>query len=130
MAGQLSPSPSLSSLPHLLNGMHGHQRTASDVQGKVAQFNGLAKEAAQRRRDNEAVLKRAILGREEAESESRRLRDANEHLRREIEEGRSRERRVMEKAQVLQVCLPFIQCGVVSRVADLSMCEGGDGSYE
>lgn len=105
MAPQLSPSPSLSSLPHLLHGMNGHQRTASDVQAKVTQFNGLAKEAAQRRKDNEAVLKRAILGREEAESESHRLKDVNELLRREIEEGRGREKRVTEKAQVLQVCL-------------------------
>ena len=76
------------------------------MQGKVAQFNGLAKEAAQRRKDSEAALKRAIMGREEAESESRRLRDTNEILRKENEEGRGRERRALEKAQALQVCLP------------------------
>lgn len=73
------------------------------MQGKVAQFNGLAKEAAQRRKDNEAALKRAVLGREEAEGESRRLRESNERLRLEIEEGRGRERRVAGRVEGLQV---------------------------
>ena len=102
---QLSPSPSLPSLPHYLNHdrSSGHIRGSSDVQGKVAQFNGLAKEAAQRRKDNEAALKRAILGREEAEGESRRLREGNESLRLEVEEGRGRERRVGERVEGLQV---------------------------
>ena len=73
------------------------------MQGKVAQFNGLAKEAAQRRKDNEAAIKRAVLGREEAEAESRRLREGNERLRLEIEEGRARERRVGERLEALHV---------------------------
>ena len=103
MTHQLSPSPSLSALPHLLQNRGGHLRGASDVQGKVAQFNGLAKEAAQRRKDSEAALRRAIVGREEAEAESKRLRDSNEILRREIEGGRGRERRVLEKSQTLEV---------------------------
>ena len=106
MSHQLSPSPSLSALPHLLQGRGSHFRGSSDVQGKVAQFNGLAKEAAHRRKENEAALKRATLGREEAENECRRLRESSELLRREIEEGRARERRVSEKAEALQVCQP------------------------
>ena len=83
-----------------------HVRTSSDVQGKVAQFNSLSKEAIQRRRDNEAALKRAVMGREEAESETRRLREDNCSLRREIEEGRSRERRVAERVEGVMVRRP------------------------
>jgi len=63
----------------------------------------LSKEAAQRRKDNEASLRRAVLGREEAESETRRLRDENRVLRREIEEGRARERRVGERVEGVMV---------------------------
>lgn len=84
-----------------------HLRGSSDVQGKVAQFNNLTKEAAQRRKDNEAALKRAVLGREEAESETRRIKDENESLRREIEEGRGRERRVGERLETLMVGAAF-----------------------
>lgn len=80
-----------------------HSRTSSDVQGKVAQFNNLSREAAQRRRDNEAALKRAVMGREEAESETRRLREENRLLRREIEEGRGRERKVAERLDGVMV---------------------------
>lgn len=80
-----------------------HSRGSSDVQSKVAQFNTLSKEAAQRRKDNEASLRRAVLGREEAESETRRLRDENRVLRREIEEGRARERRVGERVEGVMV---------------------------
>ena len=82
-----------------------HARAPSDVQGKVAQFNNLSKEAAQRRRDNDAALKRAVLGREEAESEARRFKEEHKVLRREIEEGRGRERRVGERLEALMVSL-------------------------
>ena len=80
-----------------------HARTSSDVQGKVAQFNNLSKEAIQRRKDNEAALKRAVMGREEAESETRRLKEENRVLRGEIEEGRGRERRVAERLESVMV---------------------------
>ena len=80
-----------------------HSRGSSDVQSKVAQFNTLSKEAVQRRKENEASLRRAVLGREEAESETRRLKDDNMILRREIEEGRSRERRVGERVEAVMV---------------------------
>lgn len=43
------------------------------------------------------------MGREEAESETRRLRDENRALRREIEEGRARERRVGERVEGVMV---------------------------
>lgn len=98
----LQQSPSLpSSLSDPFLG--GHARAPSDVQGKVAQFNNLSKENAQRRRDNEAALQRAILGREEAEGETRRLKEEHRLLRKEIEEGRGRERRVGERLEALMV---------------------------
>ncbi|MCJ1427817.1 hypothetical protein MMC29_005723, partial [Sticta canariensis] len=78
-----------------------HTMTTSDVQGKVAQFNNLSKEAIQRRKDNEAALKRAVMGREEAESETRRMKEQNQVLRRENEEGRGRERKVAARVEVL-----------------------------
>ena len=71
----------------------------------MAAFNNLTKEAAQRRRDNEAALKRAMLGREEAESETRRLKEENDGLRRDIEEGRGRERKVGERLESVMVGL-------------------------
>ncbi|KAI4118583.1 MAG: hypothetical protein LQ345_001420 [Seirophora villosa] len=65
----------------------------SDVKSKVAQFNTLSKEAVQRRKDNEAAMRRAVLGREEAENETRRVKDENRGLRKDLEEGRARENR-------------------------------------
>ncbi|KAI4174030.1 MAG: hypothetical protein LQ343_002594 [Gyalolechia ehrenbergii] len=76
-----------------------HLRENSDVQNKVAQFNSLSKEAVQRRKDNEAAMRRAVLGREEAESETRRLKDENRVLRKELEEGWAREKRVAERIE-------------------------------
>ena len=95
----LSPS-----LPSNLSNFHDdpfsmHSRNTSDVQGKVAQFNNLSKEAVQRRKDNEAALKRAVVGREEAETETRRLREEYSTLQKEIEEGKGRERRVGERLE-------------------------------
>ena len=87
-----------------------HARSTSDVQEKVAQFNNLTKEAAQRRKDNEAALRRAVLGREEAENETRRIKDENESLRRDIEEGRNRERRVGERLEGVMVGLNAEAC--------------------
>lgn len=97
---QLPQSPSLPSISNIQNDPFiVHSRGSSDVQGKVAQFNNLSKEAAQRRKDSEAALKRAVLGREEAESETRRLREENRLLRQDVEEGRARERRVGERVE-------------------------------
>ena len=101
--------PHSPSLPSELSTLHqdpftsNHSRTSSDVQGKVAQFNNLSKEAIQRRKDNEAALRRAVVGREEAEGETRRLKEESRLLRNEIEEGRSRERRVGERVEGVMV---------------------------
>lgn len=102
----LPQSPSMPSISHHHENpfLAAHARTGSDVQGKVAQFNNLTKEAAQRRKDNEAALKRALVGREEAESEVRRLREDNRVLRQDMEEGRGRERKVATRIEGVMVC--------------------------
>lgn len=101
---QLPQSPSLPSISNIQNDhVTVLSRGSSDVQGKVAQFNNLSKEAAQRRKDSEAALRRAVLGREEAESETRRLREENRLLRQDVEEGRARERRVGERVEGVMV---------------------------
>lgn len=98
----LSHSPSLpSNLHHPLQ--FAHSRENSDVQNKVAQFNSLSKEAVQRRKDNEAAMRRAVLGREEAESEAKRWRDENRVLRKELEEGKTREKKVAERLESVMV---------------------------
>ena len=100
--------PQSPSLPSNLSDpfLNGHTKAPSDVQGKVAQFNNLSKEAAQRRRDNEAAIQRAMLGREEAESETRRMKEEHRILKKELEDGRGRERRVGERLEALMVSLP------------------------
>ena len=105
--------PQSPSLPSNLSEpfLNGHTKAPSDVQGKVAQFNNLSKEAAQRRRDNEAAIQRAMLGREEAESETRRMKEEHKILRKEIEDGRGRERRVGERLEALMVSLPNFERG-------------------
>ena len=100
---QLPQSPSLPSISNQNDHLNFLSRGNSDVQGKVAQFNNLSKEAAQRRRDSEAALKRAVLGREEAENETRRLREESRLLRQDVEEGRARERRVGERVEGVMV---------------------------
>jgi carbamoylphosphate synthase large subunit len=96
---QVQNSPPLpTGFPYLQNDPFGSQRN-SMVQGKVAQFNEIAQKA--RRRDNEAALERAILGREEAENETRRLREENRVLRQETEEGRARERKVGQRLETV-----------------------------
>ena len=75
---------------------------------KVAVFNSLAYQGKQlERKTNDAALKRAMLGREEAESEMRRYREESRSLRRQVEEGRERERRVGERLEGVMVCFLF-----------------------
>ncbi|KAL8806281.1 MAG: hypothetical protein Q9182_001428 [Xanthomendoza sp. 2 TL-2023] len=94
----LPQSPSLPSDLHDPFKMS-HSKESSAVQNKVAQFNSLSKEAVQRRKDNEAAMRRAVLGREEAENETRRLKDEYRELRKELEEGKVRERKVAERIE-------------------------------
>ncbi|KAK3315489.1 hypothetical protein B0H66DRAFT_345824 [Apodospora peruviana] len=72
----------------------------SSVVDKIAQFNTLAQQSKQlERKTADAALKRAMLGREEAEAEMRRYRDEARLLKRHLEEGRDRERKVGERLE-------------------------------
>jgi len=83
----------------------GHSRDSS-VNEKIAVFNSLAFQGKQlERKTNDAALKRAMLGREEAENEMRRYRDDARVLRRQVEEGRERERKVGERLENVMVCI-------------------------
>ncbi|KAK4645028.1 hypothetical protein QC761_310190 [Podospora bellae-mahoneyi] len=74
----------------------------SSVHEKINQFNSLAVQSKQlERKTADAALKRAMLGREEAESEMRRYRDECRMLRRAVEEGRERERKVGERLETV-----------------------------
>ena len=99
------PLPQSPSLPSNLQDplKMAHLKEASDVQNKVAQFNSLSKEAVQRRKDNEAAMRRAVLGREEAENETRRLKEETNRLNKELEEGKARERKVAERIESVMV---------------------------
>ncbi|KUJ21604.1 uncharacterized protein LY89DRAFT_607980 [Mollisia scopiformis] len=80
----------------------GRHTRESSVHDKVAQFNSLAFQGKQlERKANDAALKRAMLGREEAESEMRRYREETRELRRQLEEGKDRERRVGERLETV-----------------------------
>ncbi|KAH6680252.1 hypothetical protein B0J14DRAFT_695660 [Halenospora varia] len=77
-----------------------HTRESSLVHEKVAAFNTLAFQGKQlERKANDAALKRAMLGREEAESEMRRYRDETRSLRRQVEEGGEKLRKVSERRE-------------------------------
>src|SRR3569833_705876 len=80
-----------------------HSRDSS-VHDKISQFNTLAMQSKQlERKTADAALKRAMLGREEAESEMRRYRDEAKALRRQLDEGKERERRVGERLETVMV---------------------------
>lgn len=84
---------------------HAHSLSRdSMVHDKVAAFNSLAFQGKQlERKTNDAALKRAMLGREEAESEMRRYREDVKALKRQVEEGKERERRVGERLESVMV---------------------------
>ncbi|KAK3320523.1 hypothetical protein B0T19DRAFT_340802, partial [Cercophora scortea] len=74
----------------------------STVHEKINQFNSLAIQSKQlERKTADAALKRAMLGREEAETEMRRYRDEVRLLRRQAEESKERERRVGERLETV-----------------------------
>lgn len=83
-----------------------HRNQHSDVQGMVARFNALEiKDHAELRRRDEAALKRAQMGREQAEEEVRRTREECRSLRKDLEEARERERRVVRRLDTVMVRL-------------------------
>lgn len=80
----------------------------SSVHEKINQFNSLAVQSKQlERKTADAALKRAMIGREEAEAETRRYRDEARSLRKLVEEGKERERKVGERLETVMVCLGF-----------------------
>ncbi|KAH8900874.1 hypothetical protein GQ53DRAFT_740714 [Thozetella sp. PMI_491] len=72
----------------------------STVHDKINQFNSLAIQSKQlERKTADAALKRAMLGREQAETEMRQYRDEVRLLRRHIDEGKQREQKVGERLE-------------------------------
>ncbi|KPM44248.1 hypothetical protein AK830_g2245 [Neonectria ditissima] len=88
---------------HLRSESRGESRESS-VHDKISQFNTLSVSMQSKqleRKTADAALKRAMLGREEAESDMRRYKDEVKTLRKAIEEGKDRERRVGERLETL-----------------------------
>lgn len=76
----------------------------SSVHEKISQFNGMVSQTKQlERKTADAALKRAMVGREEAEAEMRRYREEAKILRKAIDEGKERERRVGERLETVMV---------------------------
>ena len=108
-----------------------HARDSS-VHEKVAAFNSLTFQSKQlERKTNDAALKRAMLGREEAESEMRRYRDDVRALRRQVEEGKERERKVGERLENVMVCIVFGASFIVANIftGELRPCQRNARSY-
>jgi len=77
----------------------------SIVFDKVNQFNSLTMQSKQlERKTADAALKRAMLGREEAESEARRYREEVRVLREQLHEEKERQRKVGERLEQVMVC--------------------------
>ena len=78
----------------------------SSVHDKISQFNTLAMQQGSKsleRKAADAALKRAMLGREEAESEVRRYREENKIMRVQLEKSKDREQRVSERLETVMV---------------------------
>ncbi|KAI1427932.1 hypothetical protein F5Y12DRAFT_98195 [Xylaria sp. FL1777] len=92
-----------------VSSVRGSVQRDSDVHDKIRQFNNLSHFPPNttsmskhlERMTADAALKRAMIGREEAESEMRRYREESRVLRRQIEEGRERERKVGERLETV-----------------------------
>lgn len=112
----VSPSPSLPEI----KGLKTHSRSGSDVhvQAMVNRFNTLdVKDYRETHKRDEAALKRAELAREMAERETMKVmedkadiekvaykyREEARRLRKEVEEGRDRERKVAKRLDVVMV---------------------------
>lgn len=113
--GEPGPAPLQAMSPDRVNqqresSLFSSYRTAqsrdSDVHDKIRQFNNMGSNSLSKqleRKTADAALKRAMLGREEAEIEMRRYRDEARALRKVVEEGRERERRVGERLETVMV---------------------------
>ena len=102
--GGIPLSPSLPEITALRN----HGRTNSDVQGLVKRFEHLDvrdrdAESSEKIKRREAELRRAMMAREEAETDSKRLRAEIRKLERLMDEGGEREKIVGRRVEVLMV---------------------------
>ncbi|GAB0143084.1 Putative DNA helicase ino80 [Epichloe bromicola] len=87
----------------IFSSLRGESKDGS-VHEKINQFNNLSiamQSKQMERKTADAALKRAMLGREEAEADLKRLRDEARLLRGEIEQGRERERKVGERLEAV-----------------------------
>jgi hypothetical protein len=92
--------------PERVNKLQQSHSRDSSVHDKISQFNSMSVGAVSKqleRKTADAALKRAMLGREEAELDMRRYRDEVAALRRAVEEGKERERRVGERLETVMV---------------------------
>lgn len=98
----------------LFSSIRGEGGRDSAVHEKISQFNNLStamQPKQMERKTVDAALKRAMLGREEAETELKRLREESKLLRKAVEEGTEREQRVGERLEAIMVSIP---CGVAT----------------
>ncbi|EFY90394.1 hypothetical protein MAC_03640 [Metarhizium acridum CQMa 102] len=87
----------------IFSSLRGEGRDSS-VHEKIHQFNNLSiavQSKQMERKTADAALKRAMVGREEAEAEMKRMREELILLRKDIEEGKERERKVGERLEAV-----------------------------
>ncbi|KAK0705566.1 hypothetical protein B0H67DRAFT_594406 [Lasiosphaeris hirsuta] len=100
--GSPTPLQPMSHNQQSLKRSHVEDARDASVHDKISQFNSLAMQSKHlERKTADAALKRAMLGREEAESDMRRYRDEVKILKKQIEEGKERERRVGERLETV-----------------------------
>lgn len=100
--------PNSPSLPEFAS-LRSHGRTNSDVQGLVKRFEHLDvrdrdAESEARRKKQEMELRRAQLGREEAESELKKWREECRRIAEDLKESRHRESKVSNRLEKVMVC--------------------------
>lgn len=103
--GNATPTEGLpTSLPEF--GSPKHARSNSAVEGMIARFGSLdVKDHVDLRKKDEAALRRAQMGREEAEGEARKLKDEARVAKKEAEDAKERERKTVKKLDVLLVSI-------------------------
>lgn len=104
-------SPLQTSTPDRVNQRRESQMTPfrtdgydSPVLDKISQFNNMSGQSRQQERKTNDALKRAVLGREQAEMEMKHIRDEIKQLQNAVEHGKERERKVGERLETVMVC--------------------------
>lgn len=103
-------SPLQTSTPDRINQRRKSQMTPfrtdgydSPVLEKISQFNNMSGQSRQQERRTTDALRRAVLGREEAEVEMKRMKDEIDQLQSAIEQGKERERKVGQRLETVMV---------------------------